>query len=81
MIKATKANPRTFSPFLAATAVAVARRHKCVNPKAKTSLVMSYFAATRSNIAATSLGFLVKDARDIFLFCQPHSFLPLVAGL
>jgi hypothetical protein len=43
--------------------------------------VMSYFAATRSNIAATSLGFLVKDARDIFLFCQPHSFLPLVAGL
>jgi hypothetical protein len=41
---------------------------------------MSYFAATRSNIAATSRGFLVKEAFDIFIFCQPHDFLPLVAG-
>ena len=80
LVPVPAARSKTNSLFLAETACAVALRQEWVSPNAKTSFVMSYFAATRSNIAATSLGFFVKEAFDIFIFCQPHSFLPLVDG-
>src|SRR5664279_2784129 len=53
----------TVSPLLAPTVSRTNRRQRLSWPRDSTSLVRSYFAATSSNIAATSLGCLSRLAR------------------
>src|SRR5947209_5003425 len=58
------ARSRIRSPGRGATARTVAIRHSAALPPDSTALVMSYRRETRSNIAATSAGFLVRSAED-----------------
>ena len=52
----------TFSPGCGSTARTVATRHSGALPAERMSFVRSYFAATSSNMAATSSGRLFRSA-------------------